>query len=207
MPAKKIVRSKPARAAHPARKVAKPAPSTKPTAFGSPLGAGAAIAAIITIVVLAMLFEARNSSAPAYADAPSAVAADGPVPASSAAEPATPRATPPRPSAPATAATKAPEEPLRAATPAATPLVTIAGCVDREDRGFRLTNTTGDNAPKARSWKSGFLKKGAAPIALLDPANSVTLSDHVGERVSVTGTLSDREMRVHSLRRVASSCN
>ncbi len=85
--------------------------------------------------------------------------------------------------------------------------VTITGCLERDAENFRLKDTTGENAPKARSWKSGFLKKGPAPIEVVDTGNSVKLPTHVGQRVSVTGTLVDREMQVRSLQRVAASCS
>ena len=60
--------------------------------------------------------------------------------------------------------------------------------------------------PKARSWKSGFLKKGTPRIELIDAANRLKFRDHVGQFVSVTGTLNDREMQARSLQRVATSC-
>jgi hypothetical protein len=85
--------------------------------------------------------------------------------------------------------------------------VTITGCLERDDNSFRLKETAGDNAPKSRSWKSGFLKKGPAPVAVVDASNHLKLQSHVGERVSVTGTLVDREMQGRSLQRLASSCN
>ena len=47
--------------------------------------------------------------------------------------------------------------------PAAAP-VTVAGCLERADETFRLKNTQGPDAPKARSWKSGFLKKSPTSI-------------------------------------------
>jgi hypothetical protein len=84
--------------------------------------------------------------------------------------------------------------------------VTITGCLERDSDAFRLKDTAGQNAPKARSWKSGFLKKGSASIDVVDAANRLKLTDHVGERVSVTGVLADREIHVRSLRRVAASC-
>jgi len=84
--------------------------------------------------------------------------------------------------------------------------VTITGCLEREADSFRLKDTAGENAPKARSWKSGFLKKGSAAIHVVDTANRTKLPSHVGQRVSVTGTLVDREMQVRSLQRVAASC-
>jgi hypothetical protein len=84
--------------------------------------------------------------------------------------------------------------------------VTLTGCLEQSKDAFRLKDTTGENAPKARSWKSGFLKKKTPSIEVIDRANSMQLSRHVGERVVVTGLLIDREMQVRSLRRVASSC-
>jgi len=87
-----------------------------------------------------------------------------------------------------------------------TPFVTVAGCLERNNDGFRLKETTGADAPKARSWKSGFMKKGSASIDLADPAHSVALADYVGRRVSVTGTLTGRDMKVKSVRRMAPTC-
>jgi hypothetical protein len=69
-----------------------------------------------------------------------------------------------------------------------------------------MKNVEGTDAPKARSWKSGFLKKGTARIEVMDASNRLKLADHVGERVSISGMLADRELQGRSLRRVASSC-
>jgi hypothetical protein len=85
--------------------------------------------------------------------------------------------------------------------------VTITGCLERDDTTFRLKDTTGTDAPKSRSWKKGFLKKGAAAIEVVDAANRLNLSNHVGQRVSVTGLLMDREMTLRSLQRVSASCD
>ena len=93
----------------------------------------------------------------------------------------------------------------KTAAPGSAP-VTITGCLERTDETFRLKDTTGVDAPKSRSWKSGFLKKGSASIEVVDAANRLKLPGHVGQRVSVTGTLVDREMKIRSLQRVAASC-
>jgi hypothetical protein len=85
--------------------------------------------------------------------------------------------------------------------------VTITGCLERADEAFRLKDTEGNEAPKARSWKSGFLKKGRTAVDVVDAGNRLNLSNHVGERVTVTGTLVDREIRVRTLQRVAASCS
>jgi len=91
-------------------------------------------------------------------------------------------------------------------TPAGAP-ITITGCLERENDGFRLKNTSGADAPKSRSWKSGFLKKGSASVDVVDPPKKLRLAEHVGERVSMTGVLVDRDMQVRSMQRVAPSCN
>jgi hypothetical protein len=85
-------------------------------------------------------------------------------------------------------------------------IVTITGCLEQDDDVFRLKGAEGANAPKARSWKSGFLKKGAAKVEIVDVSNRLRLKNHVGKRVSVTGQLHEKEMLANSVRRVASSC-
>ena len=100
-----------------------------------------------------------------------------------------------------------PEPSAPEAAAAEQPPVTVTGCLEMDNETFRLKNTSGTNAPKARSWKSGFLKKNPASIQIVDAANRVQLPAHVGQRVVVTGKLVDREMQVRSLRRVATSCN
>ena len=84
--------------------------------------------------------------------------------------------------------------------------VTITGCLERDDETFRLKDTSGADAPRSRNWKSAFLKKGSAPVEVMDASKRLKLTNHVGQRVSVTGTLSDGEMQIRSLRRVAASC-
>ena len=127
------------------------------------------------------------------------------------------RSTRPAPAAVRIATTSDTREPIAASTTTGkTPArqaavqqapVTITGCLEQDDETFRRKNTTGDQAPKARSWKSGFLKKNSASIEVVDASNKAQLPSHVGQRVVVTGMLVDREMQVRSLRRVATSCN
>jgi hypothetical protein len=111
----------------------------------------------------------------------------------------------PRASVPAAATVSpAPAKSETAASAAVKP-VSITGCLQKNDRGFLLRDTEGADAPKSRSWKSGFFKRSSSPVVLNDAAGA-HLADHVGQRVSVTGPLVDRQMRVTSLRRVAASC-
>jgi hypothetical protein len=87
------------------------------------------------------------------------------------------------------------------------PLLTIMGCVERDDETFWLKDTTGVDAPKSRSWKSGFLRKRSSRIELVDATNTLRLPDYVGQRVAATGMLMNRGMQARSLQPVAASCN
>jgi hypothetical protein len=87
--------------------------------------------------------------------------------------------------------------------------VTITGCLEISvdaDR-FRLTDTEGTNVPKARSWRSGFLRKRSAPVELLELADPLTAKTYVGRRVVATGVVEDREMRVRSLQPAGPPCD
>ena len=72
---------------------------------------------------------------------------------------------------------------------------------------YRLADTEGADAPKARSWRSGFIRKRTAPVALIGAPDPLSLKTSVGKRVAVTGLLTSRELQVSSLRVVAASCN
>ena len=82
---------------------------------------------------------------------------------------------------------------------------TLTGCLERTDDGFRLKDTEGENAPKSRSWKSGFLKKGSAAITVTDPSRSLRLANQVGRRVTISGTLTNRELRAGAIQ-VSGTC-
>ncbi|MGB7219018.1 MAG: hypothetical protein WBD07_09425 [Vicinamibacterales bacterium] len=115
----------------------------------------------------------------------------------------------PRP--PKTPKTTPANTPSAAVAPKATeqkaPIVTLTGCLEREDETFQLKDTAGPDAPQARRWKTVFLKKGPAPVEVIDASNKLKLDDHVGRRVSMTGMLVDRVIQVRSLQRIASSCD
>jgi hypothetical protein len=85
---------------------------------------------------------------------------------------------------------------------------TITGClVMRDDGMFQLKDNDGEHAPKARSWKSGFIKKGSANIDVLDAGNRLSLGSHIGYRVSVVGTLTERKMQARSVRATSEHCD
>jgi hypothetical protein len=87
--------------------------------------------------------------------------------------------------------------------------ITITGClevsVDQDE--FRLTDTEGVDAPRSRNWRTGFLKKRSAPVALVEPPDRLALQTHVGRRVAATGLLTSHDMKVSALRVVGPSCN
>jgi hypothetical protein len=53
--------------------------------------------------------------------------------------------------------------------------VTITGCVELVGGRFWLTDTSGVEAPKSRSWKTGFLKKRPSRIEFVDAIDTLTL--------------------------------
>ena len=100
-----------------------------------------------------------------------------------------------------------PAEPTPKAAVQNVPSVTITGCLANDEGTFWLKDTSGADAPKTRSWKSGFLKRRPSAIEIVDGTNMLRLSPYVGQRVAATGVLMNREMRAQSLQRVAGSCS
>jgi hypothetical protein len=100
-------------------------------------------------------------------------------------------------------------------TPAATPIaavrnvssVTLTGCLELDQTTFRLKDASGVDAPAARSWKSGFFKKRRSSIDVVDETDALTLRNYVGQRISATGILTNRELQAQSLQRIARSCS
>lgn len=97
-------------------------------------------------------------------------------------------------------------KPLAPVETASVSPVTITGCLEMsvDETEFRLTDTDGSDAPKSRSWRTGFLKKSSAAISLVDAADARAL---VGKRVAATGLLASHSMKVSTLRVVTPSCN
>jgi len=123
----------------------------------------------------------------------------------------------PAAAAPAPAPPPAPEvkaeppavDPAVLVTPAATidaPTATMAGCLTFDDGEYRLKDATGTDAPKSRSWKSGFMASRPATIDIVDSNQSLALAAHVGQRVEIGGTLVARQMQARSLHRLAETC-
>ena len=113
-------------------------------------------------------------------------------------------------------APSAAERSSRAATPAVvepraepesdrkTSTSTLAGCLERAEETFRLRDASGADAPKSRSWKSGFLFKRSSPVTVVASTGALKLRNYVGQRVNATGVLTNGEFRATSLLPVAS---
>jgi hypothetical protein len=86
-------------------------------------------------------------------------------------------------------------------------VIALTGCLVFERQTFWLKDAAGADARTTRSWRSGFLKKRAAAVELVDVPGTLELASYVGQRVAATGTLADRKMRPRSLQRVAASCS
>jgi len=85
--------------------------------------------------------------------------------------------------------------------------VTLTGCLEMTVTrdAFRLSDTDGAAAPRSRTWRTAFLKKRTAPVALVEAPDPHGLQVEVGKRVAATGLLIDREMKVSSVRVVGAS--
>lgn len=111
--------------------------------------------------------------------------------------------------APAATTSASPAAPAAAADTSGSTDVTITGCLEiaTDGKRFRLTDTEGAGVPKARSWRSGFLKKRPAPIELVGLGDPPTAKQFVGQRVVATGPVEDREMQVRSLQAAGGACS
>lgn len=198
----------------------------------TPIRSRSVLIAIVALSGAVIVAAMGRSRVPETAAADVALAADIPidVPSSATEIEAAPPATkaPPLPeprtttaaaatSTPALAEPATPEakpEPVDArgsliVAPAATidtPTSTIVGCLAFDDGAFRLKDASGADAPKSRSWKSGFLRKRSSTIDVVDASQSLALEAHVGQRVEVAGTLLEREIQAQALQRLPESC-
>ena len=197
MPVKKLTRSKAsATAKKPAAAPATPAsPSKRQFSTGAMLVAAMCLTGAVIVIAAHGKTSSSRTTATDTRPADSEVVSAQPKPATvNAAMVALPEST------------AKPETDAAKTSAANTAPVTIFGCLERSNDTYRLTDTDGVDAPKARSWKSAFLKKGAATVEVVDPGNRAHLSSQIGHRVGVTGTLTERQLQVRSIRRISSSC-
>ena len=86
--------------------------------------------------------------------------------------------------------------------------VTLTGCLHADGSKYRLTNLQGNQSPKGRNWKTGFITKTTKDIEVVGASTSVRLTGQVGHRITVVGVRDgDRHFKARSIRQIATSCS
>ena len=86
--------------------------------------------------------------------------------------------------------------------------VTLTGCLHADGGKYMLTDLKGDQAPKGRSWKSGWIKKSTKDVEVLTSKSGPKLKDHVGHQVTLTGVRNgETHIQAKSIKHVAASCS
>ena len=94
------------------------------------------------------------------------------------------------------------------AAPAPSPSITLTGCLEADGRKFVLTDPEGSQAPKGRSWKTGFVTKKAKNVEVVGASSSVKLGDHLGRKVIVVGAIDrNTHLTARSIKQMAASCS
>jgi len=117
--------------------------------------------------------------------------------------------TPAKAAAPAKAAPAKPA-PAKAAAPEAEPKdsVTLTGCLQADGSKYMLRDLEGTQAPKGRSWKTGFITKKAKDVEVTGASSTLKLSDYRGHKVSVVGVKDgETHMKARSIKQLAKSCS
>jgi hypothetical protein len=85
---------------------------------------------------------------------------------------------------------------------------TLTGCLETDGTSYRIADVEGNQAPKGRSWKTGFITKRAKAIEVVGASSSLNLEGHVGHRISVVGTRDgETHFRARSIKQLAASCS
>ena len=85
--------------------------------------------------------------------------------------------------------------------------ITLTGCLEADGRKYMLTDLEGAQAPKGRSWKTGFVTKKSKDVELV-ATSSLKLGDHIGHKVSVVGIRDDdTHLKARSIKQLAGACS
>ena len=122
-------------------------------------------------------------------------------PAKAAAAPT--KATPPKALPARAAASKVSVAPIELGDP-----VTVSGCLEADGSKYVLTDMPGNQAPKGRSWKTGFITKKSKDVEVTGTSSTVKLRDHVGHRISMVGVKDgDTHFKARSVKQLAGTCS
>ena len=84
--------------------------------------------------------------------------------------------------------------------------VTLTGCLEADGRKYMLTDLEGTQAPKGRSWKTGFVTKKSKDMEVV-ATSGVKLGDHIGHKVSVVGVQNATHLQARSIKQLAAFCS
>jgi hypothetical protein len=85
--------------------------------------------------------------------------------------------------------------------------VTLTGCLEADGRKYKLTDLEGAQAPKGRSWKTGFVTKKSKDVEIVG-TSAVKLGDHIGRKVSIVGVKDgDTHLTARSIKQLAAPCS
>lgn len=86
-------------------------------------------------------------------------------------------------------------------------MVTFVGCLRAVDDGerFMLTDISGPNAPRARSWKTAFILKRNVNMEVTG-GRSIKLRENAGKLVRITGRRSGGDLRADKLAFAGAIC-
>jgi hypothetical protein len=119
----------------------------------------------------------------------------------------TPAKTAPAKAVPAKAA-PAKTAAARVAVAPVQPSDTLTGCLEADGAKYKLTGLQGTQAPKGRSWKTGFITKRSKDVEVVGASASLKLKDHVGHKISVVGVKDgDTHFQARSVKQLAGSCS
>lgn len=101
----------------------------------------------------------------------------------------------------------APQAAGPASAKATNTFTTMTGCLHSDGERFMLTDAKGEQAPTRRSWKTGFITKGAKDVEVVSAMSNLKLKDHVGHQVRVIGLKDgDTQLRARTVSLVAKKC-
>jgi hypothetical protein len=83
--------------------------------------------------------------------------------------------------------------------------VSMTGCLRASRSGYVLTGLRGNQAPKARNWKTGYIM--TTRDFVVSPTAGVKLQDHIGRQVTVVGVVDGTRITARTIRRIATSCS
>jgi hypothetical protein len=107
------------------------------------------------------------------------------------------------------AQSKAAQSDTKATTTAKPPQdVTLTGCLRADGAKYMLTDIQGKQAPKGRSWKTGFIAKTGKDVEVTGASTTLRLKEQVGHKITVVGLKDgDSHLKARTVRQVPGVCS